>query len=86
MISYLLLLNEHKETSDFGLGCPYHSYSIFIPHIPVGVFLLFGWFFLSPPIFLFSLPVAVKRPTALLTLHLVCTLRRKKKYFEYDAC
>lgn len=79
MISYLLLLNEHKETSDFGLGCPYHSYSIFIPHIPVGVFLLFGWvFFVPPPIFLFSLPVAVKRPTALLTLHLVCTLRRKK--------
>lgn len=49
MISYLLLLNEHKETSDFGLGCPYHSYSIFIPHIPVGVFLLFVWVFLSPP-------------------------------------
>lgn len=78
MISYLLLLNEHKETSDFGLGCPYHSYSIFIPHIPVGVFLLFSWVFFVPPIFLFSLPVAVKRPTALLTLHLVCTLRRKK--------
>lgn len=53
MISYLLLLNEHKETSDFGLGCPYHSYSIFIPHIPVGVFLLFVWVFLSPQSFFF---------------------------------
>lgn len=34
MISYLLLLNEHKEILEFGLECPRHKYSITLPHIP----------------------------------------------------
>lgn len=69
MISYLLLLNEHKETLDFGLGCPWHSYSIWLPpHTP--------WF--SSHTLYFILFYLFQRPTALLTLHLVFTYTRKK--------
>lgn len=70
MISYLLLLNEHKETLDFGLGCPWHSYSILLPpHTPDSL----------PTPFFFSF--FFQRPTALLTLHLVFTYTRKKMIF-----
>lgn len=64
MISYLLLLNEHNKTLDFGLECPWHNYSILLPHTPV----IFHTFF----------PMTVKKPTVLLTLHLVFTYTRKK--------
>lgn len=53
------------------LECPWHNYSKLLPQTPV----------LSH----FSFPMTVKRPTSLLTLHLVFT-QEKKQYFEYDAC
>lgn len=69
----------------FRVSIPQLQY-IYTTHTCWGFSFVWLVVFFIPPIFLFSLPVAVKRPTALLTLHLVCTLRRKKKYFEYDAC
>lgn len=61
----------------FRVSIPQLQY-IYTTHTCWGFSFVWLVFFVPPPIFLFSLPVAVKRPTALLTLHLVCTLRRKK--------
>lgn len=71
MISYLLLLNEHKEILESGLECPWHKYSILLPHTPV-----------FPHLF-FSLQQSEK-PTVLLTLHLVFTHTRKKKTHTHN--
>lgn len=70
MISYLLLLNEHKKTLRFWfrVSMTQLQYIIITTHP----------YFITP-----FFPLKVKRPTPLLTLHLVFTFTRKKKY---DAC
>lgn len=70
MISYLLLSNEHKETSDFYfLFKGVHIYSILT--------LVFD--------FSFPYPVLMTvRPTALLTLHLVFTPNKKQIYIYFE--
>lgn len=56
----------------FLVSCPWHKYSVWLPHTPVSSHLF---------------PMTVRKPTVLLTLHLVFTFTRKKiQYFEYDAC
>lgn len=78
MISYLLLLNEHKETLDFGLGCPWrHSFSILLPpHTPDSLPTPFFFFFL----FFFS------KTNSVTHLALGFYIYKEKRYFEYDAC
>lgn len=73
MISYLLLLNEHKEIFDFGLECPWHKYSmLLLPHTP---------FFFTP----FSFD-SQKNQQCYSPCTWFLHIQGKKIYFEYVAC
>lgn len=77
MISYLLLLNEHKEILGFGFWVSVtqiHTNTVYCYH--------------TTPVLSHLFPTTVKKPTVLthLALGFYTYKEKKKQRFEYDAC
>lgn len=78
MISNLLLLNEHKETLDFGLECPRHNDGMLLPpHIHL---LLVFWFY-----FFFPFSFLLRQQRCSPCTWFLHIQEKKKRDFEYDA-
>lgn len=75
MISYLLLLNEHKETLDFGFKVSVTQLTVYHYHTPRVLFS-----------HLFSCDSQKTNSVTHLALGFYIYKEKKTHYFEYDAC